>query len=233
MWSFSWSETTQKKEAMQKARKSLKENLKYSCRAIPCPECAHVQAHMVSTAQHEFAFWGYIAAGAMVGLAIVGWGVAKIAQARSSFETPCLVLLGAGVIVGIASYVIAILHDPNKVSRAKRLAVADNQCQSREEFEAKFNKNIAKEFDREFKRLAKTHNRGEVAEFVVPFWADKDQVYEEVKRKVRLPIDEDIRIPRASDMRTGEEFTIKRTVEDVPVTFVCRLNVYTETIEKK
>lgn len=216
---------------MADAKKSLKTQIKHGCRAIPCPECAHVQKHMIRTAQHDFVYWGYAAAVGLVVIAIFGSIFVKVASNPGGLNKAMWGLVALGAIVGVASYIVGTMHDPNSVPKKRRYAVADKECIRRDDFEKQLAESMAEEFDSNFASLKKKHANGKPAEFTVPFWADRFQVHEGEQCKVALPCGSaQIRLDR--DMKSGEEIEVKRTVDGVPVTFVCQLNVYTEAREK-
>lgn len=232
-YSFSWSQETQKKEAMDKAKKTFKENLKYSCKAVPCPECAHVQKHMVKQAQQDFAMPGYMVAVGLFFLAIIVAIIGKVAGIDQKYGLWLFGLVGISLVVAGVSYALGAMHDPNTRSEEKRLAVADKECQRRADFEKTLQKAVRKMFDKQFKKFERKHDAGELPSFALPFWADREQVADGVKRTIVLPHGEEIKMPLEADMRDGEELEIRRTVDGVPIAFGCVLNIYTETREKK
>ena len=212
-----------KKRAMRKAKDELARKMKNACEAIPCPECGHVQDHMLPKARFDRAVLiGLIAIPTvllMIGMLFVGeyTRLGKLAYALSGLS--CLATLG----VGIFALVVYTSYNPNRKPEAERIALGEEKAARRKAFEKGFAEAAVEQFDEFRDQLGR---KKAVTSFEMMVWADRSQVKHGDPIRVPLPTGRaELKLPE--DARDGDEFKFSREVDGVDVTFVCTLCVYT------
>lgn len=220
------------KQARQQAKQEFKEGMKYGCRALPCPECAHYQDHMIGQAKWDKA--GHLITwGAVIGIAVAVLGVFFLASTQMrAFGIPVVavgVLVGGGVCG--AGVFIHSTYDPNKLPEKERYKLAGDDAVPRAEFEAAIREKSAADYRKVCKKL--DQGRDAAAAVAGQFFADPDQVYEESRLKAELPTGEPVRVQLKRKMKSGEEFEYEHDYNGRTVRFDYRLVVYTETKERK
>lgn len=227
-----FSHGTAPKEAKKQAKKQFQEEMKYGCKALPCPECAHFQDHMISQAKWDktsnlFTLGGVGGAViALVGLFFLG------STATKPFGLPVLVIgvLAGAAVCGAAAFIHSS-YDPNKLPEKERFKLAEDNTIPRSEFEDICRDKYAADFEKLCKKLDLGKNPK--LEVAGQFFADLDQVDEECRLKAELPNGEPVRVQLNRKMKTGEEFIYEHEHEGHTIEFEYRLLVYTETRVKK
>jgi hypothetical protein len=214
-----------KKRAMRKAKEELARKMKDACEAIPCPECGHVQDHMLPKARFDRAVLiGLIAIPTvllMIGMLFVGQytRLGNLAYAVSGLSF--LATLGVGIFALVASS----SYNPNRKPEAERIALGEEKAARRKDFEKGFAEAAAEQFDEFRDQLGRKKSQ---TRFEVPVWVDRGQMKAGDSVKPRLPDGERVSIRLKPDDGDGDEFPFSREVDGHEIQVVCVLNVYTK-----
>jgi hypothetical protein len=214
-----------KKRAMRKAKDDLARKMKNACEAIPCPECGHVQDHMLGKARFDRAvrigLFAILTVLLMIGMLFVGQytRLGKFAYALSGLS--CLATIG----VGIFALVAYSSYNPNRKPEAERIAYGQENATLRKDFEKAFAAAAEDAFEEFCGRLGKKKAK---TRFEMPVWVDRGQLKGGETVKPRLPDGERVSIRLKADDRDGDEFPFAREVDGHEIQVVCVLNVYTK-----
>lgn len=216
------------KKARQQAKDEFREQMKYGCRAVPCPECAHYQEHMIRQAKWDKA--GHLISwGGVAGLVILVLGVfCLLSKPMKEFGVPVLVLgaLVGGGLCGVGAYLHSTFN-PNDLPEEERFDRVEDNSIPRAEFESIFREKSAAEYEKTCKKI--DQGRDAKSKVAGQFFADPDQVYEECRLKAELPTGEPVRVQLKRKMKSGEKFLYEHDYNGHTIRFEYQLLVYTET----
>ena len=210
-----------KKKAEKKAQKDVREQLRTNAEAVPCPECAHYQDHMISVAKKQHAGILTLATIILViGGPILGFILLITKAGDMLWLWAGLAGIVLGLFTGLGAYYQYSSFEPNEQPKKTRFAIADEKAMLRDDFEATAD-------DANVKSLTKAQrkNKGSVDIIV---WVDEFQIKDEETVAVKLPDGSTAKIELDRDVRKGDTFAFQRNLDDGPMEFSCVIHIYNE-----
>jgi len=218
-------ESGAKKRAARKAKEQLSRKMKNACEAIPCPQCAHVQDHMLGKARSDRAIKIGLLAALVFLLSVGGFALALSTKAFLLGIVLGGLFLVATAVIGIFAVVALNSFDPNNKPKSERIKRAEELASPRKDFERGFAENAEEEFSKNCKKLAK--KKQPTFEFAI--WVDRTQIKHADSIKVNLPNGERASVKLKPSLKDGDTFEFSHEVDGREVQLVGVVNIYSKT----